>query len=121
VLDDTAKKFSQSRILLNESVGHDMNMRTFEAMACRQVLLTEDVPPLHELFKDGEHLVTYRTIDEAVDLAKGLLADPERRKGIAESGYQEILAKHTYNHRVREILKTCIGWVPEEKVLARAL
>src|SRR6267142_4955662 len=55
VLDDTAKKFSQSRIILNESVDQDMNMRTFEAMACRQMLLTEDVLPLHELFEDGKH------------------------------------------------------------------
>jgi O-antigen biosynthesis protein len=114
VLDDTAKKFSESRILLNESVGQDMNMRTFEAMACRQLLLTEDVPPLHELFKDGEHLVTFKTIDQAVDLARGLLADPERRKSIAEAGYKEVLAKHTYNRRVREILKTCIQWEPAE-------
>lgn len=121
VLDDTAKKFSQSRIILNESVGRDMNMRTFEAMACRQVLLTEDVPPLHGLFKDGEHLVLFKTVDEAVEQARGLLADPERRTHIAKMGYAEIISKHTYMHRLKEILKTTIGWEAPEETLAGAL
>lgn len=120
VLDDTAKKFSRSRIILNTSIKNDLNMRTFEAMACKQLLLTQDVPPIHGLFKYGEHLVTFKTIDQAVELARELLADPERRKAIAEAGYKEILAKHTYNHRVREILKTCIQWEPEA-ILAGAL
>lgn len=119
VLEDTAKKFSQSRIILNESVMDDLNMRTFEGMACRKVMLTEDVPDIHKHFKDGEHLVTYRSIDEAVELAKGLLADPERRNRIAEAGYQEILDKHTYNHRAREILKTCLDWQPKSELKGR--
>ena len=116
VLDDTAKKFSQSRILLNESVGQDMNLRTFEAMACRQMLLTEDVPPIHGLFQDGKHLVTFKTIDEAVEKAKYYLQHSNERKAIAQAGYDEILAKHTYRHRVLEILKTCIQWEPSELV-----
>lgn len=113
VLDDTAKKFSQSRILLNESVGQDMNMRTFEAMACRQMLLTEDVPPLHQHFEDGKHLVLFKTIDEAVEKARYYLEHAEERKTIAKAGYDEILSKHTYDYRLREILKTCIQWQPE--------
>lgn len=117
VLDDTAKKFSQSRILLNESVLQDMNMRTFEAMACKQMLLTEDVPPIHGLFEDKKHLVLFKTIDEAVEKAKYYLANPEERKAIAEAGYQEVLAKHTYNHRAREILKTCINWEPKGELI----
>lgn len=113
VLDDTAKKFSQSRILLNQAIKDDLNMRVMETMACRKVLLTQDITPIHNLFKDGEHLVLYRTIDEAVELARGLLSDPERRNRIAETGYREVLSKHTYNHRAREILKTCLQWEPK--------
>lgn len=110
VLDDTAKKFSQSRILLNTSIKNDLNMRTFETMACRQMLLTQYNDQIGELFEDGKHLVTFKTIDEAVEKARYYLSHPEERKAIAEAGYQEILAKHTYNIRVRELLKTCIGW-----------
>lgn len=115
VLDDTAKKFSQSRILLNTSINKDLNLRTFEAMACKQLLLTEDIPPIREMFEDGKHLVLFKTIDEAVEKARYYLAHPDERRAIAEAGYKEVIAKHTYDLRVREILKTCIGWKPEIK------
>jgi O-antigen biosynthesis protein len=120
VLDDAAKKFSMSHIVINDSIRKDLNMRTFEAMACKTVLLTEANEPLLELFKDGEHLVTYNTIDEAVELARGLLADPERRKVLAEAGYAEIISKHTYHHRALEILEKCIGYTPKGEHLVTA-
>jgi glycosyltransferase involved in cell wall biosynthesis len=113
VLDDAAKKFSMSRLTLNYSIRGDLAMRVFETMACRTVLLTDEIPTLLELFKDGEHLVTFKTIDEAVEKARELLADPERRTRIAEAGYQEIISKHTYRHRTLEILKTVLNWAPK--------
>ena len=119
-LDDAAKKYSQSRIILNEAVQDDLNMRVFEALACKRLLLTESVPDLHKHFKDGEHLVTFKTIDEAVELARGLLSNPERREAIAKAGHEEFLAKHTYMHRAKEILKVCIGYEAAEKELVSA-
>jgi glycosyltransferase involved in cell wall biosynthesis len=117
VLDDAAKKFSMSRITINASIKKDLNMRVFESMACKTVLLTDDISTIHEFFKDGEHLVLYKDIDDAVEKARSLMADPQRRAAIAESGYQEVVAKHTYNHRAREILKTCIQWEPKGELV----
>lgn len=114
ILEDVAKKFSQSRIVLNESILDDVNMRCFEALACRRLLLTEDVPGVRDHFVDGKHLVLFKTIDEAVARAKELLADAPRRDSIADAGYQEFLSKHTYMHRAKEILKTCIGYEAKE-------
>ena len=115
VLDDAAKKFSQSRIILNEAVQDDLNMRVFEGLACKKLLLTEDVPDLHKHFKDGEHLVTFKTVDEAVEKARYYLDHTEDRERIAKAGYEEFLAHHTYMHRAKEILKVCLGYVPDEK------
>lgn len=115
VLEDCAKKFSQSRIVLNESIKDDLNMRTFETLACKRLLLTEDIPVIHDHFIDGEHLVTFNTIDEAVEKAHMLLLDHELRNHIAAAGYKEFLDKHTYMHRVKHILKTCIGYEAEQK------
>lgn len=120
VLDDAAKKYSMSRIVLNEAVQDDLNMRVFEALACKRLLLTEEVPDLLRHFKNGEHLVTFKTIDEAVELAGGLLADEERRNRIAKAGYEEFLSKHTYMHRTKEILKVCLNYDAAEKELALA-
>lgn len=117
VLDDVAKKFSQSRIVLNESIGDDLNMRTFEALACKRLLLTEDIPAVRDHFEDGKHLVLFKTIDEAVDKAKYYLAHDDERNAIAEAGYREFLDKHTYLHRAKEILKVCLNWEPKEEVV----
>lgn len=110
ILDDVAKKFSQSRIVLNESILDDVNMRSFEALACKRLLLTEDVPGVRDHFEDGKHLVLFKTIDEAVEKARYYLAHDDERSAIAEAGYREFLDKHTYMHRAQEILKVCLKW-----------
>lgn len=115
ILDDVAKKFSQSRIVLNESIGDDLNMRTFEALACKRLLLTEDIPAVRDHFEDGKHLVLFKTIDEAVEKAKYYLAHDDERNAIAEAGYKEFMEKHTYMHRAKELLEVCIGWKPPVK------
>lgn len=113
ILDDAAKKFSMSRIAINDSIKNDLNLRTFEAMACKTLLLTQANEPLLELFEDGKHLLTYSSLDEAAEKAKWALNNPLDRQGIAEAGYQEIISKHTYNHRTLEILKKCLSWEPK--------
>lgn len=117
VLDDAAKKFSQSRIILNDNINEDVNMRTFEGMATKKMLLTQDIPYLSEIFKDGQHLVLYKNIDDAVEKAKYYLSNESERIRISESGYNEVLAKHTYKHRALEILKTCLNYEPAKEVV----
>lgn len=115
VLEDAAKKLSQSRIVLNEAIHDDLNMRVFEALACKRLLLTEDIPAVRDHFEDGKHLVLFKTIDEAVDKARYYLEHTEDRERIAKDGYEEFLDKHTYMHRAKEILKVCLNWVPAEE------
>ena len=116
VLEDAAKKFCQSRIIPNHTVKDDApTMRFFEAMACKRLFLTNELPTISELFKSGEHLWTYRSIDEAVSITKALLVDHGLREKIAQAGYDEVMAKHTYDHRALEILKVCLNYTPALK------
>ncbi len=117
-LDDVAKKFSMSRIILNDSIKQDLNMRTFEAMATGKCLLTQENEPLLELFEPGRHLMTFKTIDEAIVKAKMLLQDNAFRTDIGRTGLEEILNKHTYQHRALEILKTCLNWTPKGDLIS---
>ena len=120
VLEDAAKKYCYSKLIINEAMKDDLNMRVFEALACGRFLLTEDVPDLHRHFVDGKHLVTFKTIDEAVDKARYYLEHDDERNAIAEAGYQEFLAGHTYMHRAKEILKVCLNYSANEKQLVSA-
>lgn len=104
LFEDAAKKFSQSKIVFNTSIKDDVNMRVFETLSTGSFLLTNWIPTLEELFEDGKHLVTYRTLDEMVEKAKYYLEHEDEREAIANAGYQEFINNHTYLHRVNKIL-----------------
>lgn len=113
IMNDAAKKISMSRLVINDSIKNDLNMRTFEVMATGTPLITQENGPLLELFEPGKHLLTFKTIDESVRQAKILLANPDLQKEIGQAGMKEVLAKHTYHHRTLEILKTSLNWAPK--------
>lgn len=104
LFEDAAKKFSLSKIVFNISIKDDINMRVFETLSTGSFLLTNWIPTLGDLFEDGKHLVTYKSLDEMVEKAKYYLEHEEEREKIAQAGYQEFIAKHTYKHRVESIL-----------------
>lgn len=102
---EASEKFNKSKVVLNVSMKQDLNMRVFEAMGSGSFLLTDSVPSLDDLFEDGKHLVLYRSLDEAVDKARYYLKHDSEREKIAQAGYEEVLSKHTIDHRVDRLLK----------------
>lgn len=103
--EEAAEKFCESRIVFNISMLDDVNMRTFEAMGTGSFLLTNWIPTIEELFEDGKHLVLYRSLDEMVDKARYYLTHDSERERIAAAGYEEVMAKHTIQHRVNRMLE----------------
>ena len=73
-------------------------------MACGTLLLVKYFPGLSTVFNNKEHLVWYHTKDEAVQLARYYMNATKEREQIAEAGRQEVLAHHTWDHRISEIL-----------------
>ncbi len=108
LFEEAAEKYCQSKIVFNISIQDDINMRCFEAMSTKSFLLTNWIPTLEELFEDGKHLVTYKTLDEAIDKAKYYIAHDSEREAIAQAGFDEVRAKHTFRHRAETILDTCL-------------
>jgi GT2 family glycosyltransferase/tetratricopeptide (TPR) repeat protein len=105
--EEMSRTYSASRIVFNRSIGDDVNMRVFEALACGSLLLTND---LHgsgqdELFRDGVHLATYRDPEEMLDKIAYYLARDDLRRRIAARGRELALAEHTYGHRMESILR----------------
>lgn len=103
MFEDAAHHFSESKIVFNISIRDDINMRVFEALGTGSFLLTNWLPTLDKLFVDGKHLVTYKTYDEMVEKAKYYLEHDDERIKIAEAGYNEVISKHTYKHRIEKI------------------
>ena len=105
LFEEAAEIICQSRIAFNITIKDDISMRVFETLATKTFLLTNYVPTLGDLFEDGKHLVMYRDMDDCIDKAKYYLEHEDERNKIAEAGYKEVLAKHTFKHRVEQVLE----------------
>ncbi|MBI3464556.1 MAG: glycosyltransferase [Planctomycetes bacterium] len=104
--EQMAETYSASRIVFNRSIRNDINMRVFEAVACGSLLLTNDLSDNGQagLFQDSVHLATYRDAEELLDKTAYYLAHEDVRERIAAVGREEVLAKHTYRHRMERLL-----------------
>ena len=112
LFERAADIYTHSRICWNNAIRDDVNMRVFEVLATRSFLLTQDVPTIHELFTDGVHLVTWKDMNDCLEKAHYYLTHHEARERIAAAGYAEVLAKHTFRHRVKRLLAVA-GMVKE--------
>lgn len=108
--DDMARVFSQSRIVFNNAVRNDLNMRVFEVMSAGSLLLTDMArnSGQDELFTDGEDYAVYE--DETIlDTAAFYLDNPALCEQIASRGMKLVHNAHTYVHRVTDMLDVIRG------------
>ncbi len=78
--------------------------RLWKVLGCGGFFLGPWQAGLDRLVRDGEHCMSYRSDEEAVELARLHLADSRRRDEIAAAGRQHALGAHTYAHRVALLL-----------------
>jgi spore maturation protein CgeB len=115
--DAWTKIYSASKIVLcmhykdpaNRIPCHQASPRVYEALACEAFLMVDVQRDVKTLFKDREDLVLFRDTDELRGLIKYYLERPEERLKIAENGRKTVLEKHTYRHRIDEILKVAMN------------
>lgn len=99
--------YAKAKMVFNCSVKGDLNMRVFEALACKKLLITDKLPDetgVDELFIEGTDYISYKDEKELIDKVKYYLDHKEERLKIAESGYAKVLKGHTYDARVKEML-----------------
>ena len=108
--NEMAEFFSASKIVFNNAVNNDLNMRLFEAMSTGSFLLTDLAvnSGQEEMFKDGEDLGIYND-ENIIEKVKYYLTNESEREKIAHRGQQIIHNAHTYLHRVEELLNVCFG------------
>jgi spore maturation protein CgeB len=106
------KLFSISKIVFHSHFqdplklmpNYQINPRVFEALACGSFLLVDDQKDISCFFKNGEHLVIYNDINDLRAKVAYYLKNDNERKRIADNGREEVLKKHTYKYRVKDII-----------------
>ncbi|HPO15806.1 MAG TPA: glycosyltransferase [Candidatus Hydrogenedentes bacterium] len=113
--DALCRACCRGRFVFNHSAVSDLNMRVFETLAMKSVLLTNrdsERNGLLDLFQDGTHLLVYNNEEHLISLVERYLNDDAERLRIAQDGYDEVMAKHTYLHRVQTMLSIIADRVP---------
>ncbi|MBI5179036.1 MAG: glycosyltransferase [Nitrospinae bacterium] len=103
-LEEMAELYSASKIVFNNAIRDDLNMRVFEALCSGSLLLTDAAAGLEEFFTDGKHLAVYND-GNILEKAAWWLAHDEEREAVARAGREEVLKRHTYAHRADTIVQ----------------
>lgn len=107
--DEMTRLFCESKIVFNEAVRNDMNMRVFEVMSTGTLLLTDMAKNSgqDELFKNGEDYAVYHD-SNICDVACFYLENETLREQIAARGRRLVHNAHTYAHRVNDLIEVAI-------------
>jgi hypothetical protein len=101
--------YRSSRIVINQAVKDDLNLRVFEAMGCGSLLVTDRIShSLHELYDEGSDYLAYSPGD-ADDCAEKIiwaLGHPQKAEAIARSGHEKTLSLHCEKHRAAQVMET---------------
>ena len=108
LFDEMAQVYSKAHVGFNCSIADDLNMRLFEIPAHGIPLVTNSIDDngLTELFTPNEHLFVYKDRGELLDTIEHLLKDDGLRRKVSRAGLQHVVAHHTYDHRMRQLLQT---------------
>lgn len=96
--------YRQSRIVVNIPWSGDLNMRTFEAVGARSLLVTGPAQRIDAVLPE-DTFVTVATNDplEWVQAVNRSLDDPDAQ-GRANEAFQHVVSHHTYDHRAARVL-----------------
>jgi len=99
--------YSRAKIGFNYAIRDDVNMRVFEVLASGALLVTnalghDDLAQLG--LTDGVHYVGYRRPQELWDVLDYYLSHDAPRAAIAQAGMTVAHQRHTYQHRLRQML-----------------
>lgn len=127
--DDAVRIFNATRINLNlhsstytdgiDPQGDFVNPRTFELAACGAFQLVDDRRYLPELFVPGVEVATFASAAALRDGIVHYLAHPEECATMTAAGRRRVLAEHTYEARMGELLERVFGVDYERYLLPR--
>lgn len=105
--DEMPKVFKLSKINLNISlkcIQSGIPLRALDILGCGGFLLTNYQPEIAEYFVDGEEVVMYTSLQDAVEKCAYYLEHEEERVRIAENGFKKVQELFRYEEKLREML-----------------
>ena len=112
--EETVLIYNAARINLNlhssvfskgpDRSGNFINPRTFEIASCGAFQLVDERDPLPTFFTPGVELDTFKNLDDLRQKINFYLDQPDLRKEFGDRARKKVLAEHTYQHRMQDML-----------------
>lgn len=100
--------FRYSKLNLNptlKSICSGIPLRALDIMGAGGALLSNYQPELAEYFMDGEEVILYESMEDAVAKADFYLRHGDQRERIAAAGKRKVAERFTYPQRIAEMLR----------------
>lgn len=104
IYEEARQFYNAAHIGLNWSSLLDLNARVFELLGFGVLAVVNRVPDLGRFFKEGEHLIVFDDMEEAVEKVVYYLEHDDARERIAAQGHRAV-SGHTWDARVAMILE----------------
>lgn len=108
-VDEMPCVFRYSKLNLNptlKSIQSGIPLRALDIMGAKGVLLSNYQPELTEYFEDGQDLILYSSMEEAMEKAAYYIEHEDIRQQIALNGYQKVKEYFNYTDRIQKMLET---------------
>lgn len=104
-IDDYNKYYAV--INKHQAINHicALNMRTFEVPACNTLLINDYRKGIENYFDLDNEICTYKDIFELKEILEKMKKEQNHFDKIRENGYKRVLSEHTYEHRMKSIIK----------------
>ncbi len=106
--DEMPKVFRSSKVNLNITlriIQSGIPLRALDVMGAGGFLLSNYQPELAESFADGEEVVMYESIEDAIEKAIFYLNNDNARRRIASAGHEKVGRDFSYEDRFRQIFE----------------
>ncbi|MEX5518360.1 CgeB family protein [Bacillus cereus] len=94
--------FNRNELKINAC---SINNRTFEIASTGSFQMTDIRSDLEKCYIPGVQIETFTSSADFIEKAEIYLANPEKRKKVAMEGFKRTLIEHTYDERVKQLLK----------------
>lgn len=88
---------------------NNVKVGLFEAMACKQVVITEYMEELEDYFEIGREILCFKNVGELKEIISYYSTHSEELEQIRENAYARFLQEHTYVERWVDVLRKVMG------------
>jgi len=107
--EEYAKVARLSKVFLAfDSMPHikkSMSARMYTAVGCGAFYMCQHVEGIEDILEPDKEIVTFRSQDEMIDMIRYYLRNEKQRQRIADAGRRRVLKSHTYDVRIREMVR----------------